>query len=41
MGIFDTLQEESTISKASGNNYHYVVLQVILKKNLSAPDPAI
>lgn len=32
MGIFDTLQEESTISKASGNNYHYVVLQVILKE---------
>ena len=39
MGIFDTLQEESTISKASGNNYHYVVLQVVLK-NLSAPAPA-
>ena len=32
MGIFDTLQEESTISKASGNNYHYVVLQVVLKE---------
>ena len=25
MGIFDTLQEESTFSRASGNNYHYVV----------------
>lgn len=32
MGIFDTLQEESTFSRASGNNYHYVVLQVILKE---------
>lgn len=27
MGILDTLQQESTISKASGNNYQYVVLQ--------------
>ena len=26
MGILDTLQQESTISKASGNNYQYVVL---------------
>ena len=25
MGIFDTLQEESTFSRASGNNYNYVV----------------
>lgn len=41
MGIFDTLQEESTFSRASGNNYHYVVLQVILKKNLSEPALAI
>ena len=32
MGIFDTLQEESTFSRASGNNYHYVVLQVVLKE---------
>ena len=30
MGIFDTLQEESTFSRASGNNYNYVVLQVVL-----------
>ena len=30
MGILDTLQQESTISKASGNNYQYVVLQVVL-----------
>lgn len=34
MGIFDTLQEESTFSRASGNNYHYVVLQVILKEKI-------
>ena len=32
MGILDTLQQESTISKASGNNYQYVVLQVVLKE---------
>lgn len=32
MGIFDTLQEESTFSRASGNNYNYVVLQVVLKE---------
>lgn len=32
MGIFDTIQEESTISKGSGNNYQYVVLQVTLKE---------
>lgn len=31
-GHFDTLQEESTFSRASGNNYHYVVLQVVLKE---------
>lgn len=41
MGIFDTLQEESTFSRASGNNYNYVVLQVVLKKNSSGPAPAI
>lgn len=34
MGIFDTLQEESTFSRASGNNYHYVVLQVVLKEKI-------
>lgn len=32
MGILDTLQQESTISKASGNNYQHVVLQVVLKE---------
>ena len=32
MGIFDTLQEESTFSRASGNNYNYVVLQVVLNE---------
>lgn len=34
MGIFDTLQEESTFSRASGNNYNYVVLQVVLKEKI-------
>ncbi len=32
MGIFDTIQEESTFSKGSGISYQYVVLQVTLKE---------
>lgn len=32
MGLMDKLQEESSYSKASGNEYQYVVLQVILKE---------
>lgn len=34
MGFMDKLQQESTYSVASGNNYHYVVLQVTLKEKL-------
>ena len=34
MGFMDKLQLESTYSVASGNNYHYVVLQVTLKEKL-------
>lgn len=41
MGIFDTIQEESTFSRGSGISYQYVVLQVTLKENLSAQVPAI
>lgn len=32
--------DSSTFSTASGNDYHYVVLQVTLKENFSAPVPA-
>ena len=32
MGVFDTLQHESSFSAASGNSYQYVVLQVTLKE---------
>lgn len=32
MGIFDTIQEESTFSKGSGISYQYVVLQVVTLK---------
>lgn len=32
MGIFDTIQEESTFSRGSGISYQYVVLQVTLKE---------
>lgn len=32
MGFFNTLQQESSFSTASGNNYQYVVLQVTLKE---------
>lgn len=32
MGFIDKLQQESSFSTASGNNYHYVVLQVTLKE---------
>lgn len=34
MGFMDTLKQESTYSKASGQNFHYVVLQVTLKEKL-------
>lgn len=34
MGFMDKLQQESTYSVASRNNYHYVVLQVTLKEKL-------
>lgn len=34
MGFMDKLQQESSYSVASGNNYHYVVLQVTLKEKL-------
>lgn len=32
MGFMDKLQHETTHSVASGNEYHYVVLQVTLKE---------
>ena len=32
MGFMDKLQQESSFSVASGNSYHYVVLQVTLKE---------
>lgn len=32
MGILDKLQQEGSYSTASGNDYHYVVLQVTLKE---------
>lgn len=34
MGIVDQWKQESTYSTASGQNYHYVVLQVTLKEKL-------
>jgi hypothetical protein len=34
MGFMDKLQQESSFSVASGNEYHYVVLQVTLKEKL-------
>lgn len=34
MGIFDTIQEESTFSRGSGISYQYVVLQVTLKEKI-------
>lgn len=34
MGILDKLQQESSFSTASGNSFHYVVLQVTLKEKL-------
>lgn len=34
MGIMSTWKQESTYSTASGQNYHYVVLQVTLKEKL-------
>lgn len=34
MGFMDKLQQESSYSVASCNNYHYVVLQVTLKEKL-------
>lgn len=32
MGLLDKLQQESSVSTASGNEYQYVVLQVTLKE---------
>lgn len=32
MGFMDNWKQESTYSTASGQNYHYVVLQVTLKE---------
>ena len=32
MGIFETMQQESSFSVASGKEYQYVVLQVTLKE---------
>ncbi len=32
MGFLDTVKQESSFSVASGQNYHYVVLQVTLKE---------
>lgn len=34
MGVFDNVMKESSISEASGQNLHYVVLQVTLKEKL-------
>lgn len=34
MGFIDNVKRESSISTASGNSYHYVVLQVTLKEKL-------
>ena len=32
MGFLDKARQESSLSEASGGNYHYVVLQVTLKE---------
>lgn len=34
MGFMEKAKQESSYSVASGNNYHYVVLQVTLKEKL-------
>lgn len=34
MGFMDTLKQESSFSTASGQSFHYVVLQVTLKEKL-------
>lgn len=34
MGLMEQWKQESTYSVASGQNYHYVVLQVTLKEKL-------
>lgn len=34
MGFMEKAKQESSFSVASGNNYHYVVLQVTLKEKL-------
>lgn len=34
MGLMEQWRQESTYSVASGQNYHYVVLQVTLKEKL-------
>ncbi len=34
MGLFDNVKQESPYSVASGQNYHYVVMQVTLKEKL-------
>lgn len=34
MGFINDMKRESSISTASGNSYHYVVLQVTLKEKL-------
>lgn len=33
MGIFDTLQEKSTFSRASGNNYHITTIMLCCKSS--------
>ncbi len=34
MGLIETWKQESTVSTASGQSFHYVVLQVTLKEKL-------
>lgn len=49
MGFIDDMKKESSFSTASGNSYHYVVLQVTLKEkffgtgsgNLTEPEDVI
>lgn len=41
MGIMDQWKQESTYSTASGQNYHYVVLQEHSRKNCSVLAPEI
>ena len=39
MGFMDDMRHESSYSTASGQSYHYVVLQVTLKEKLFGTQP--